>query len=76
MRSRVFIGSFRAPRVNWRLEALLIWGGSVATGIRGLWVRWPTRKVERRALSGSYVGGAVGVIAAFADAVIRYGIVK
>ena len=50
--------------------------GSVAVGIRGLWVRWPVRKIERRALSGSYMGGAAGAVAALADVVIRYGIPK
>lgn len=50
--------------------------GSVATGIRGLWARFPAQKVERRALSGSYIGGAVGAVAALVDAVISYGIVK
>ena len=50
--------------------------GSVAAGMYGLWDRCPARKVERRALSGSYIGGAVGAAAAFVDAVIRYGIMK
>jgi len=50
--------------------------GSVAAGIRGLSVRWPVRKIERLALYGSYLGGAVGAASVLFDAVIRYGIVK
>jgi len=50
--------------------------GSLAAGIRGLWVGLPARKVERRALYGSYIGGAAGAVSAIFDAVIRYGVVK
>ncbi|HEX7244034.1 MAG TPA: hypothetical protein VF245_00535 [Solirubrobacterales bacterium] len=50
--------------------------GSVAAGIRGLWLHWPARKIERRALSGSYLGGAAGAAAAFFDAAFRYLITK
>lgn len=50
--------------------------GSAAAGICGFWVRFPVRKIERRALFGSYIGGAVGATAAIVDAVIRYGILK
>lgn len=50
--------------------------GSVAAGIRGLLARWALRKVERRALYGSYAGGAAGAVLALVDTIIRYGIVK
>jgi len=50
--------------------------GSVTAGMCGLLARWPLPKVERLALYGSYLGGAVGAALVLFDAVIRYGIVK
>jgi hypothetical protein len=50
--------------------------GSVAAGMRGLVARWTIRKVERLALCGSYLGGAVGAASVVFDAVIRYSVAK
>jgi hypothetical protein len=50
--------------------------GSAAAGICGLWAHWPTPRLERRTLYGSYLGGAVGAASALFDAIVRYGIMK
>jgi len=47
--------------------------GSVAAGIRGLLASWSLQKVERRALSGGYFGGAIGAVLAVVDILVRYG---
>ncbi len=48
--------------------------GSVAAAIRGLGAGWPSRAVERRAVSGGYAGGAVGALSILVDVLIRYGV--
>lgn len=47
---------------------------SVAAGILGLAERKQRGEIEERALRGGYIGGGVGAIFAFVDAVLRYGI--
>ena len=47
--------------------------GSVSMGFRGLLRRRPLRDVERGALSGGYLGGAIGAAIALVDILVRYG---
>lgn len=46
--------------------------GGFAMGIRGLIVGWPRKVLEARALNGSYLGGAAGLLGLIADITIRY----
>lgn len=47
--------------------------GGVYSGLRGLLRQRPLQEVERGALFGGYLGGAVGAALAIVDVIVRYG---
>lgn len=47
--------------------------GSVALGVGRLAVGWSRRRIERRALTDGYLGGAFGAAAMVLDLILRYG---
>jgi hypothetical protein len=47
--------------------------GGVALGIGRLAVGWSRQRIERRALTDSYLGGIVGAAVAIIDLILRYG---
>jgi len=48
--------------------------GSVYSGLRTILGRKPVSDIERGALFGGYLGGAVGAALAIVDAIVRYGL--